>query len=111
MIIYLVDIFLDGNLNKMCYYLGLNTKNLTIAKDFFIDNNEILYWRFEFIYLFEFETIINKRFDIKINQKRENGFCRIDPLNVTSETFFTINCSNWIDNDGIKDYSFYGIIN
>lgn len=43
-----------------------------------------------------------------INKPPDGGSCSIDPLNGTISTLFTIICSSWVDEDGIKDYSFYG---
>ena len=43
-----------------------------------------------------------------INQPPRNGSCVINPLNGNTTTVFTIVCSNWVDEDGIKDYSVYG---
>ncbi|CAF3978323.1 unnamed protein product [Rotaria sp. Silwood2] len=45
--------------------------------------------------------------DFMINSPPKNGTCTISPLNGTTTTLFTITCSNWIDNNGIRDYSFY----
>jgi hypothetical protein len=45
-----------------------------------------------------------------INQPPENGSCSINPLNGTTSTLFTISCPNWQDQDGIKDYSFDGML-
>jgi len=42
-----------------------------------------------------------------INSPPINGTCSIDPLNGIITTLFTINCLNWFDENGIKDYSFY----
>ncbi|CAF4346396.1 unnamed protein product, partial [Adineta steineri] len=42
-----------------------------------------------------------------INQPPQNGSCSIDPLNGTTSTLFTISCPNWLDEDGIQDYSLY----
>jgi hypothetical protein len=42
-----------------------------------------------------------------MNQPPRNGSCLISPLSGTTSTLFTINCTDWIDEDGIKDYSFY----
>jgi hypothetical protein len=44
-----------------------------------------------------------------INQPPSNGSCSINPLNGTTTTLFTISCPNWFDEDGVKDYSLYGI--
>ncbi len=42
-----------------------------------------------------------------INQSPANGSCSITPLNGTTTTLFTISCSNWFDEDNIKDYLVY----
>lgn len=44
-----------------------------------------------------------------INSAPQNGTCSIDQNNGTTSTVFRLTCSNWIDTDGIKDYTFYGI--
>jgi hypothetical protein len=93
---------------SMNFFSGLDTKNLTIMKDFFIENNGIIYWRFEVIYSLESE-ISKKEFDMEINEEPKNGFCSINPSNGTLTSLFTINCSNWFDQDEIKDFTFYGL--
>jgi hypothetical protein len=56
-----------------------------------------------------FETAMRKdSFDNKINESPREGSCSIDPFNGTTLTLFTINCSNWVDQDQIKDFTFYG---
>ena len=89
------------------YLLGKHTNKLTILKDFFAENDQIIYWRFQVIYSFEF-GIYQSTFDIEINQPPSPGSCTIDPLYGSMNTLFTINCSNWYDKDQIKDYTFYG---
>lgn len=90
-------------------FLGLNTNNLTITKNFFDENNKITYWQFEVIYTFEF-GISKDRLEIEMNKGPENGTCTINPSIGIFDTLFTINCSNWMDTDEIRDYSFYGSI-
>ncbi len=48
---------------------------------------------------------------IEINQLPKNGTCTIFPMNgIAAVTNFTINCSNWVDEDGrIMRYEFFGI--
>jgi hypothetical protein len=84
----------------------MNTDQLTISNGFFNENKQITYWQFEVIYKFESETI-KSTFNIEINEGPKNGSCMIHPSTGTIDTIFTINCSGWIDHDGIKDYSFY----
>ncbi|CAF3375209.1 unnamed protein product [Rotaria sp. Silwood1] len=45
--------------------------------------------------------------DFMINSPPENGTCSISPHNGTTTTLFTIICENWIDANGVRDYSFY----
>jgi len=102
----------QGSWNKFNSILSidLNSPSLTLTKEFFDDDNnkQIVYWRFLVTYLIESKNYSNK-FDLKINDQPHGGSCTIHPLNGTVDTTFTINCSNWIDDDGIKDYSFYGL--
>ena len=51
--------------------------------------------------------ISSSALNFKINQSPENGSCSISPLNGSTTTLFTIACSGWADEDGIKDYSIY----
>lgn len=85
---------------------GLTTKNLTILKDFFLKNNQSIYWRFELIYLFD-SKIYKKQFDIEINRSPRNGYCTFDYFNGSTMDLFQLNCSKWFDEDEIKDYTVY----
>ena len=87
----------------------MNTSNLTVTNNLFLDNSLISYWRFEAMYSFVSENSTSA-LNFIINQPPSNGSCSIDPLNGTTTTLFTIICSSWFDEDGIKDYSFYGIV-
>ena len=87
---------------------GIKTNTLTITKDFFLQNPTITYWRLEVIYSFGSNTS-SKISEIQMNAPPHSGTCSIDPLNGTIITLFTINCSNWVDSDGIKDYTIFGL--
>ncbi len=50
-----------------------------------------------------------KSFDIEINEAPKNVNCTINPSNAATMTVFIIHCSNWFDQDGIKDFIFYGL--
>ena len=89
-------------------FLGLNSKNLTVMKEFFTEHEKIIYWRFEVIYSLK-SMNISQTFDIEINQSPMNGNCSINPLNGTILTLFTIHCFNWFDKDGIILWRFYGM--
>ena len=87
---------------------GINTSNFTSTDDLFLQNSQIEYWRFEVIYSFISE-ISSSAIDFIINQPPQNGSCTISPLNGTTSTLFDISCPDWFDEDGIKDYSVYGM--
>jgi hypothetical protein len=80
---------------------------LTIGKEFLDGNNPILLWRIQVIYSSGSESS-EGIFDGKLNEGPKGGRCSINPSNGTLLTLFTINCSNWSDKNGIKDYSFFG---
>ncbi len=87
--------------------LGINTSSFTATSKLFMDNRNIQYWRFEAFYSFISQNS-SSALNFQINQPPENGSCSIDPLNGTTSTLFTINCSEWFDIDGIQEYSVYG---
>jgi hypothetical protein len=86
--------------------LGDNTSNFTATNELFLTNSQINLWRFEVIYSFLLETS-SSALNFIINQPPENGSCSINPLNGTTNTLFTISCLNWLDENGIEDYSLY----
>jgi hypothetical protein len=86
----------------------MNTTNFTSTNQLFLANSQVEYWRFEVVYSFESETS-SSSINFIINQPPINGSCSISPLNGTTSTLFTISCSNWFDQNRIKDYSFYSI--
>ncbi len=90
--------------------LGSNTSNFTSTDDLFLSNPSINYWRFEVVYSFSTDKS-SSALNFVINQPPQNGSCSISPLNGTTSTLFTISCSNWQDEDGIQDYSFYSMRN
>jgi hypothetical protein len=90
------------------YSLGTNTSNFTATNQLFTQNPQVDYWRFEVVYSFPSGSSTSA-LNFIINQPPQNGSCSISPTNGTTNTLFTISCINWIDQDGIKDYLFYGM--
>jgi hypothetical protein len=86
----------------------MNTTNFTAIDQLFLENSPIEYWRFEVVYSFESETS-SSSINFILNQSPINGSCSISPFNGTTSTLFTISCSNWFDQNGIKDYSLYSM--
>jgi hypothetical protein len=82
------------------FFSGLNTPNLTVLKELFID---IIYWRFQLIQSDGSFSTLN----VEINLGPENGNCSIEPQIGTTTSLFTINCFNWTDTHEIKDYLIY----
>jgi hypothetical protein len=77
-----------------------------MTKDLLLVYSTIKYWRFEVIYISGSMKSIGL-IDFMINSPPSNGSCSINPMTGTTTTLFTITCSNWFDEDGIKDYLFY----
>ncbi len=89
-------------------FLGTNTSNFTATDELFLVNPQITLWRFEVVYTFGFETSWSS-LNFAINQPPYNGSCSISPLNGTTSALFDISCPDWFDDDGIQDYSIYGM--
>jgi REJ domain-containing protein len=98
--------FSSSSIYLIC--LGSNTTNFTSLNNLFLSNPFISYWRFEVVYSFSSETS-SSALNFIINQPPQNGSCSISPQNGTTSTLFTISCSNWEDQDGIQEYSFYSM--
>jgi hypothetical protein len=90
------------------WFYGLNTANFTATDQLFLSNSQITLWKFEVVYNFSSETS-SSALNFIMNQPPANGSCSINPSNGTTDTIFTVLCPNWFDEDGIKDYSLYGI--
>ena len=88
------------------WFFGKNTSNFTATNQLFLSNPQIKFWKFEVVYSFLTETSTSA-LSFVINQPPYNGSCSISPQNGTTSTLFTILCSDWFDEDGIKDYTFY----
>ena len=92
------------SLTRIC--LGSNSSNFTATNQLFLANPIIAYWRFEVVYTLPSERS-SSALSFVINQPPRNGSCTVAPLNGTTSTPFTLTCSRWQDEDGIKDYSIY----
>jgi hypothetical protein len=96
------------NKNILLMFLGTNANNFTATDELFLVNPQITLWRFEVVYTFSFETSWSS-LNFVINQPPCNGSCSISSLNGTTSTLFDISCPDWFDDDGIQDYSVYGM--
>lgn len=90
------------------WFFGTQTSNFTATNQLFLNNPQINLWRFEIIYTLSSGTS-GSTINFIINQLPKDGYCLIDPSNGTTTTLFTVSCPNWFDEDGIKDYSIYGM--
>lgn len=86
--------------------LGGNTTNYTAINQLFLENPSQNLWRFEVVYQFATENS-SSSLNFIINTPPSNGSCEINPSNGTTNTLFNISCSNWFDDDTIKDYLLY----
>jgi len=92
------------------WFFGTTSSNFTVINQLFIQNPNVEFWRFEVIYSFLSQTSTGV-LNFVLNQPPQNGSCSIFPSNGTTTTLFQISCSNWSDEDGIKDYSLYCFTN
>ena len=92
------------------YFFGTTSSNFTVTNQFFLQNPNVKFWKFEVVYSF-LNQISVSALNFMINQPPRNGSCLILPSNGTTTTLFTISCPNWFDEDGIKDYSLYSFTN
>ena len=83
---------------------GRSTANFTATNQLFLDNPQVRFWRFEVVYSFGTE-IGSGALDFVINQPPSNGSCSISPAQGTTSTLFTVACTDWFDEDGIKGYT------
>ncbi|CAF0849209.1 unnamed protein product [Adineta steineri] len=99
-------LFNNTILYENIWFFGTNTSNFTATDQLFLNNLQISLWRFEVVYTF-LSAISTSALNFIINQPPANGSCSINPLSGTITTLFTIECPDWYDVDGIKDYSLY----
>jgi len=92
-----------------CFFSGASTTNFTATNQLFLSNPQINLWQFEVAYTFSSDTSLSSIIFV-INQPPYNGSCSISPLNGTTSTLFDISCCNWFDEDGMTDYSVYGVL-
>ena len=85
---------------------GTNTSHFTSSNQLFLAYPPIDFWRFEVVYSFPTVTS-SSALNFVINPPPSNGSCSIGPSNGTTTTQFTVDCPDWLDEDGIKDYSLY----
>jgi hypothetical protein len=91
------------------FFSGASTTNFTATNQLFLSNPQINLWQFEVAYTFSSDTSLSSIIFV-INQPPYNGSCSISPLNGTTSTLFDISCLDWFDEDGITDYSVYGML-
>ena len=89
------------------WFFGRNTTNFTATNQLFLKNPHVRYWRFEVVFTFTTE-ISSSALNFVVNQPPSNGSCSISPLQGTTSTLFSVSCSGWLDEDGIKDYALTG---
>lgn len=86
----------------------MNTSNFTATNQLFLKYSQYTLWQFEVVYTFQLETS-SSSLNFIVNKPPMNGSCSINPHNGTTTSLFYISCSNWFDEDGIGDYSIYGM--
>ena len=99
-------LFTQMSTYRNIWFFGSNTSNFTATNQLFPSYPQIKFWRFQVTYSFPSETS-SSALNFIINQPPVNGSCMVTPSNGTTNTLFAIICADWIDDDGLKDYSLY----
>lgn len=92
----------------------MNTRELTILNSLFESNPLTFRWKVEFTLTTISQssgiTTGKSSLIVQINQMPKHGSCNISRTQgYSAETEFTIECTNWADDDGyIKKYLFSG---
>lgn len=94
---------------------GLNKQEVSMNNKILKVYPRILYWRIQLTLtaLLDGEVVNGTSIiNLKVNQAPLNGSCTVDKTyGFALDTYFYINCSNWVDVDGIiVRYEFFGII-
>lgn len=98
-------------MNLEVMFLGMNTSKFTVSKQLFLENLNVIFWRFEIVYNTSMTEKSSSALHVQVNQPPRAGHCSITPSNGNTSTIFSISCQDWFDEDGIKDFSFYGTSN
>ena len=98
--------------NSSYYHMPVESKSdLTVLQSLFKDYSNQLIWKFELVTYTTSQNISSfTSLIVYVNQPPVPGTCEINPQNGTTNTLFTIYCTNWTDYDGRVPiyYSFYG---
>ena len=99
--------------NSYFFTTGQSNSYLVILKDLFRDYSSQDVWKIESnidLVTFTNETLsASTSMIFYVNYSPIYGDCTVSPNTGTTNTFFLVNCNNWIDTDGsVVSYSYYG---
>jgi hypothetical protein len=83
---------------------------LTLKEDIFSDHSSIIIWKIELEVHISSRNVSGKSSMLfSVNFLPRFGDCTVNPVNGSTNTFFLIKCTNWIDTEGsISNFVFYG---
>ena len=109
-----VPVLLDINNTNSVYFYGADTSELTIYPSLFQAFPNAYKWKVE-LHLKTYSytnglSVGSSSIVLHSNRLPRSGYCLISPgAGISHDTWFTITCSNWVDDDGwIAKYSYYG---
>ena len=90
--------------------LALSQTDLTVKEELFQDYSHISVWKVELnVFNPSENTSGSAAVHFLVNFPPINGSCDINPKNGSTDSLFSIVCSNWFDSDGKLDsFSYYG---
>ncbi len=92
------------------YFFRTGLDLLTLKEETFSDHSSIIIWKIELEFHKSSRNVSGKSSMLfSVNFPPRFGDCTVNPVNGSTNTFFGIKCTNWIDTDGsVSNFVFYG---
>jgi len=96
--------------NSSYYYTENNGLSLTMLENLFSDYSSQTIWKVELVALIPSRNASgSSSVMFYVNFPPRLGWCDVNPKNGSTNTLFSISCSNWVDPDGVVvSYAYYG---
>ena len=96
--------------NSSYYYTENNGLSLTMLENLFSDYSSQTIWKVELVALIPSRNASgSSSVMFYVNFPPRSGSCDVNPKNGSTNTLFSISCSNWVDPDGVVvSYAYYG---
>ncbi len=95
---------------RSAYFFKTGLDLLTLKEEIFRNHSSILIWKIELEVHISSRNVSGKSSMLFfVNFPPRFGDCTVNPVNGSSNTFFLIKCTNWVDSEGsVSNFVFYG---